>query len=256
MQIMSFFTYEINEIKGYSSFHFFFLFIVILASIKILTCVPTLSDKKNRIIMLIIGIIFLLLELYKQIYYNVICESSSYNLTTAPNQLCTTPLFMCFLMAFLKEKESNVVANACVPICFFGGASVMIFPQSVLVPNLSISIQTMVWHSIMILLSFYLIKQQKFGKKKEELKNSILIFTLFVIIALLTNCLFYILYLNNIVKNSFNAFLISPFIKSSVIILKDIWAHTNWFVYFMVYYLGIITGFYVLWKLIYKLRRN
>lgn len=137
-------------------------------------------------------------------------------------------------------------------LAFYGllaGFSVLIYPETVIISEVTISIQSLLWHGGMVVLGCYLIQANSFGQRKEELRPAILIFFILTMLAQTMNIAFEQLKQLYQLQGTFNMFFISPYYTQGIPVLSQITEETNWFVSFIIYIIGVTLGACLVWTL-------
>lgn len=96
------FSWQIDKIHGYILFHLMILIITILVTILFVKEFKNHNEQQVKKTVFIFGIFFFCLELYKQLFYNVFEDVSSYQWNIFPFQLCSTPIYFCLITPILK----------------------------------------------------------------------------------------------------------------------------------------------------------
>ncbi|MDD7314820.1 MAG: YwaF family protein [Bacilli bacterium] len=240
------FSFKTEYFKGNVTFQVAVILLTIIIS-------HFLTRKKSFNIdrtVFIFGLIFFVLELYKQLFYNVFSERNGYHWNIFPFQLCSTPLYVCLIAPFTKGKIRNAFYVYLSSFCMLGGLSVLIFPSSVIVSEISITFQSMIWHSSMVCLACYLIYNMDYGKSLIELKPGVYVFLIVVTMAILMNDTFEFFKQKYHLTNTFNLFFISPYYECHIIGYEIIWNNTTWYVSVLAYVLGLCLGSIIIWKVV------
>lgn len=201
------------------------------------------------------GIFFFCLELYKQLFFHVFEKRDGYKWSIFPFQFCSMPLYFCLIAPFLCNKGRKWILSFLAFYGFLGGVSVLIFPKTVMSIEVTITMQSLIWHGAMVVLACYLIGACHFGKRYKELLPGTIVFLLITIVALIMNIVFEQLKIKYQLSDTFNMFFISPYYKSTILVLSTIWEKTNWYVFFACYVFGIILAATVLFASIYGIRQ-
>lgn len=122
---------------------------------------------------------------------------------------------------------------------FLGGFSVLVFPETVLSVEVTITMQSLIWHGAMVVLAFYVIGACHFGKQYQEIYPGTIVFLGITAMALMMDLVFEQFKIKYQLSDTFNMFFISPYYKSTVLVLSTIWEKTNWYVFFACYVFGI-----------------
>ena len=237
------FSWRIEGLGPYGFLHILFIILTIVSSIILCKISKSHDDKQVVKTVFIIGLIFLVLELYKQLFYNTFSDGlKSYNWSMFPFQLCSTPMYLCLLSIFFKENIRKSIYSFLAFFGFVAGLTVMIFPETVIIDEVTISIQSLLWHGLQCVLGCYLIKTQNYGENISEIKHGIFWFIGLLFAAIVMNYTFEVCKTIYNIDGYFNLFYISPYYECNVVILKDIWNATNYHFALLCYIIGVILG--------------
>ncbi|MGM9899715.1 MAG: hypothetical protein ACI32E_03940 [Bacilli bacterium] len=242
--------WEVPSKKYYIVPYLIFLLIVIVLGFIFLN--KTYHHNQNSIkwTVFIFGLIFTGLELYKQIFLNVIKKRDGYDWGAFPFQLCSTPIYFCTLSILFKdERKRDFIYAYLGSYAFLGGLSVMVLPMTVFSYNVHMTIHSLIWHALMVVLGIYLIIHHKFGDNLSQYKKATCSFLLVTMLAMLMNFVFEQVKRVTGITDTFNMFFISPYYESHVLIMSDIWRLTNWYVFIFIYIVGIPICALLVWKI-------
>ena len=247
MLIIDLLHLEMNTPIAYGVFHLSCLFLVFL----ILFILYKIKPKLNKVIFVYSSIAFLL-EFLKQISWSIEVNGNAfifdYQWYAFPFQLCTTPIYTCFLILLIKN---NKIKNACYSyLAYFtilGSITTMVYPTSCFVSDVLVNIHTMWLHGGSLIVSIYILMNQI----KLNYRHG---FYVFLIMCIIANTLNIFIYHSSLLNGeTFNMFYISPYFDCSLPIFDMIYNHTNYFVFLIIYILAIYLGskiIYVLNKMI------
>ena len=185
---------EMEEPEAFGWFHLMWLFFVLVTVIFLYKKKKKNSEKQLKLVLGIYGITALVLEVLKQLswsfnYDSVInVVSWDYQWYAFPFQLCTTPIFISLICLFLKKgKIRNCLLSYMAFVTILGSISTMLLPDSCLVSDILVNIHTMWLHLGSFVVSVYLIMNGIVKVNKKNFINAILVFLVFVSIALIMN---------------------------------------------------------------------
>ena len=229
--------------QNFGWFHFLFLFLITLATV--LSCVffRNCSDKAFRRFALICWLIMLIFEIYKQFIYTFDFVDGKiigdYKWNAFPFQLCSTPLYVLPLVAFLKDGKIRRSATAFISaFAFFGGLAVCFYPNDVFTEFLGIDIQTMTHHGLQVVtgIFFAVYNRKKIGFK--YFLSSIPTFLVLLVIAVGLNEIVNAYFIANNISDTFNMFFISRFIPNHLPILSAVYLAVDWIFFLLIYAVG------------------
>ena len=209
-------------------------------------------EKQLKKVLATYGIIALLLELLKQISwafnYDPITKiiTWEYEWYAAPFQLCTTPIYVSLICLFLKKgKTRDSLLSYLAFVTILGSIATIIYPESCFVSDILINIHTMWLHCGSFVVSIYLITNNIVKLNKENFKNSIIVFLIFLLLAFIMNIVVY----NSGILNgqTFNMFYISPYFISSLPIFNIIQENVPYILFLLIYIIAISIGSFIIY---------
>lgn len=210
----------------FSWFHILWLIIMIVASVVIsLTVGKKHNPKYDRIVVLIFSIILVICEVFKQLFWFEFY--GYYRFEIFPFQFCTVPIYVSIAASIIRSDKIREICYRF--LAFFGiigGLAVMLIPTAVLYTYfVAMSLHSMIWHSILVIMGVYLIVSRGYGKKIKELYVPALMLLGFVILAIIGNILVYKLHLgtpNCQPGDNLSMFYISPYYPTQLPLLGAI----------------------------------
>jgi len=215
-----------------SWFHYLSLLLTFLSFIYLMILFRKSSTRKIKRTLLILGIVMLLFEVYKQFIFTY--QAGSYQWYTFPFQFCSTPMYLYVIYGLSKNDSLDRYLHAFLATyATFAGLAVMLYPQSVFVDTIGINIQTMVHHGLMASVGLALL----FSKPRltyKDLFKAMFVFIMLIVIAYTLNTLFDMFIHDGV----FNMFFISPKFGTGLPILSLIQPRVPSFVFLVIYTLG------------------
>lgn len=181
----------------YSWYHIMWLIIMVGLCVGAVFFAKKYKDPKvvDRTI-LIIDAILLTTEVLKQLMYHI-GYYGYLRIDVLPFSLCSIPMYVALVGALVKNEK---VKNACYGfLAFFGivgGLSSMLYPVTLYTSLIYTSIQTMLWHTLLVAMAIYIITAKGYGKSfKKDVLPAFIIFAACSLIAVGLNELTYHAYL-------------------------------------------------------------
>lgn len=243
---------EMEIPKMYGWFHLLCGFITFFFIIFLYLKKKKNYEKQLKKVLATYGIIALLLELLKQISwafnYDPITKiiTWEYEWYAAPFQLCTTPIYVSLICLFLKKgKTRDSLLSYLAFVTILGSIATIIYPESCFVSDILINIHTMWLHCGSFVVSIYLITNNIVKLNKENFKNSIIVFLIFLLLAFIMNIVVY----NSGILNgqTFNMFYISPYFISSLPIFNIIQENVPYILFLLIYIIAISIGSFIIY---------
>ncbi|MBQ8444416.1 MAG: YwaF family protein [Clostridia bacterium] len=207
-------------------YHLLCLGIVIgLVVLVCFTC-RKLTEKQFRIICLVVSLVLILLEVYKQLNfsYDVASDTWSYHWYAFPFQFCSSPMYVLLLIACLKEcKFREYLCSFLATFGLLAGVLVMCYPVSCYIDVIGINIQTMVHHGAMVVMGGVLLASGKAKIEHKTILKAMSVFAVLVGTAFLMNIIFH----STGNTQTFNMFYIGPYFDCELPILYDIGVAMN-----------------------------
>ena len=150
-------SYELDEIPApFGWFHLVFLFLTLLVLVISLIKIKKLDTKKMDKVMFGCGLFLLLTEIYKQLLCSLVVYPNGYPWHLFPFQLCSVPMYLFLIVPFLKEGKVKTAIYS-----FLGYFMTMSGVMFYLIPSLShvlsVSIHSMIWHMILIVIGIIIL---------------------------------------------------------------------------------------------------
>lgn len=240
-------NFEMETPVPYGWFHIFWIILTLGSIVFLYKKRNNYSENQLKKVLLIYGVVAFVLELLKQIVwsfnYDPITKivSWDYEWYAFPFQLCTTPIFVTLICAFLKKgKIRTSLLSYMSFVTILGSIATIIIPTSCFVSDILVNIHTMWLHCGSLVVSVYLLMSGEVKLNIKNLINGILVFVIFVGLADLLNLL---VYNSGILKDeSFNMFYISPYFTSTLPVFDVIQESVPYPLYLITYLCVLITG--------------
>ena len=199
-------------------FHIISLLATVGAALLLYRIAPKGTEKQIRTIMLIVSLLNIVLEIYKQINFTFLYNGTTidvrYEWHIFPFQLCSTPMYIGLIAAFSKGRLHRACCDFLATYGIFGGACVMLFPNEVFVDTIGINIQSMVCHGSMIAIGAYLFLSGYVKTEWKTILRAFCVFSVLVCIAVLLNEAAHQLGITE--HDLFNMFFISPYYRTTL----------------------------------------
>ena len=233
--------------------HIFWLVIAVVGIVVICLTCRKLSDKKFRIIVLIIGLILIVLEVFKQLNFAFDPETGvwEYSWKQFPFQFCSVPMYVMLVVACLKEcKFRDWLCAFLATFGLFAGLVVLFYPATVLSEIIFRFTQSMVHHVSLVLVGVLVFVSGKVKIEHKTILKAMAVFAVFVVTAFIMNIVFHAT--GN--TSSFNMFYIGPHSDSDLPVFKQIGqmlnissdsVHIGNFAFMLIYVLGFSIAAYI-----------
>lgn len=248
------FQYEIETPKCYGLFHIGCLIVSIITLIFLIKHKENNHEKTLKRILYIYGFGSLFLEILKQIVWSFNYDSVKnivtwdYQWYSFPFQLCTTPIFISIICAYLKKgKLRDSLLSYMAFTTILGSLATAIYPESCFVKTLLVDIHTMYLHLGSLVVSLYLIIKNEIDIKFKNLINGYYIFIVFALTAETMNL---VIYSSRIIGDeTFNMFYISPYFTSTLPLYDVVQNNTPFIIFLLIYLITIFLGSLIIWTI-------
>lgn len=232
--------------NAFGWFHIMWIVFIVIA-IVLLYKYKKNTEKELKVVLGVYGIIAFVLELLKQLMWAFNYDNATglitwdYTWYAAPFQLCTTPIFVSLICLFLKKsKLRDSLLSYVAYVTILGSISTILIPDSCFVSDTLINVHTMWLHMGSFVVSIYLLMSEQVKVEFKLLKNALLVFLMFVFIALGLNIGIY----NSGILNgeTFNMFFISPYFISSLPVFDIIQENVPYVLFLIIYLIILMLG--------------
>ncbi len=238
--LFDFLEKEITTPTNYGWFHILFMALIITATVLLTVFFKDCNDKTFRLIALISWIVMLTLEIYKQFIYTFSYTDfgvvGKYQWYAFPYQLCSTPLYILPMVAFMKEGKARDFFTAYLStFSFFGGVVVFFYPNDVFCSLLGINVQTMVHHGLQVVIGIFMIVHEKKKINLLYFLKGVAVFAGLAAIAIALNEIVYAVFASKGIDQTFNMFYISRHFPVHLPILSTVYETVPYIVYLAAY---------------------
>lgn len=228
--------------KSYGTFHLTFMIVGLIVVVLAAFLLRKLNDKQNRIFLGIVGGILTISEVIKILFNTFILNGGNFAWWVFPFQLCSIPMYLCLICAFVKnEKFNSYLYEFMFGISLITAFLTLVEPSGLNKDYIFLTLHSYIWHLTLIFIGMYLYFSKRACTNKKGFLKAMTVFGVVTIIALLLNIF--------IQKPGFNAFYISPYVPSQIIVFDKIWLSAGWVVSDLLYLIAILlissTTYYV-----------
>ena len=233
-RIIEFLSYEMtNRPQMYGWFHLLFLGLMVFGIIFLIYKFKGSTTKEMDMLLRTVAGVLLFMEIYKQLVFSVDNGVWRYQWYAFPFQFCSVPMYIMFLVSFLKPgKVKSALYAFLATFSLFAGLAVMFYPVDVFINTLGISIQTMVHHGLMAVIGIVLLATGHVATLRKNIIPAAIVFFLLGAFAFVLNILF------RNVDGTFNMFFIGPFHPTHLPILTLIQSEFGYIPFLFSYFFG------------------
>ena len=242
----------------FSWFHILWLVLMVVFCVVLCKLFAKKHDPKtDKKVVGALAVTLLLGEIFKQLFWFEFY--GYYRFEIFPFQFCTAPIYVSTFASIIKsEKIKEICYRFLAFYGIIGGLAVMLIPTAVLYTYfVAMSIHSMLWHSILVVMGVYLVASRGYGKNIKELFIPSLMLLGFVILAIIGNILVYKLHLgteNCQPGDNLSMFYISPYYPTQLPLLGAI--QTFSYPLFVLCYLILFNSFSLIVFYVSKLIRK
>lgn len=240
--LMKMTAWEMEKPKAYGPFHIIFTVIGLVISIFLARKFRNVGEKGNRIILFSTGAFLLITEIYKQLFYYYYIGGGTYQWWIFPFQLCSVPMYLCLIAAFLKPgKIQSGMYHFMTTFNLLGGIMAFIEPSGIVHEYWTLTIHAFLWHMMLIFIGAYLIASGRFAKTRKEYLSAMIVFLVLALIAFCINLLFW-----DVSGGSINMFFVGP-ADSTLVIFETISQKFGWYVSTALYIPVVCLGAFLIY---------
>ena len=254
---------EVDIPQAYGWFHLMWIGLTIAFTVFFCIKMRDCDDKVFRRFCLIVSIILIIADLYRQIVYDMVGYDAatgefiwSYGWYAFPFQLCSSPHYILPFIIWMKDGK---VRDACISfLCFFsalGGVCVYLFPESCFTYSLGVNIQTMLHHGMQIALGAFFAVHERKKLGLRYFTMGIPVFLSLVSIAVILNHAVHHALVSNGVDGVFDMFYISPHYNTGQPLIGVLKALLPYPIFLVLYLIGITAGALIIYGIFTGLMR-
>ena len=225
--LIDFIFYRTDIARIFGWFHIASFIIVLGACIFAGIYGKKFSDKNFRKALLIVWIVLIIGEIYRELAFGLSLDGDRYVFNYAwfvfPFQLCSSPLYALPFVIFLPEgKIRDGFMAFLVTFSFFGGVTVMFYPGDVFYYVVGVSIQAMVHHGSQVFVGILTVSHVKERLNRSFYLKGGAVLLGFMSVAMILNISVYHILRANGLSDTFNMYFISPYFPTTLPILSSI----------------------------------
>ncbi len=234
-------AWEMEKPAAYGPFHLTFTLVGVILCILLARRLRNVSERENRIVLFSVGAFLLVTEIYKQLFYTFYLEEHTYNYGIFPFQLCSVPMYLCLIAAFLKPgKLRDGMYHFMTTYNLLGGLMAFIEPSGISHGYVTLTLHAYVWHMSLVFIGFYLLASGRYAKTWKDYRSATATFFVLAAIAFCINLIFW-----EASNGGINMFFVGPR-NSSLAVFKQISKSFGWYVSTALYLPTVCLGAFVI----------
>lgn len=239
--------FEMERPKIYGWFHLVWFALSVLLILVLSLRKERNHERSLKAILLVYGIGSLVLEATKQIIWAFDYDPAAqvgtwdYQWYAFPFQLCTTPIIISLVCAFLRKgKLRDCLLAFMAFVTILGSIATAFYPESCFVRTVLVDIHTMYLHFGSLVVSVYLLAS---GEVKIRFRSLLRGYGVFLVFVLLAEILNVSIYQSGILRGeTYNMFYISPYFTSSLPVFDTIQGKVPFALFLLLYLIAIFCG--------------
>lgn len=150
-------AWMMKQPSPYDSFHILILLVGIPVSIFLAWKTRHCTLLTHKKLLLCLGIILILSEVYKQLFHFYISDHHTYDWWIFPFQLCSLPMYLSLSIPLWKQDETRrKLETYLMDICLLGGFMALFFPSGMMHPYVVLTMHSFLWHFILLFIGFHI----------------------------------------------------------------------------------------------------
>ena len=136
--------------KPFGVFHISALVLSILIPVLLIRLFPVKDKAKAERILVILGWVLAISEVYKQLFFYVIINNGRYDIWYFPFQLCSMGMYLAILLPILKGRAKRTAFTFLVSFSLPGAVLALLFPEGMLRSYWTMTLHGFFWHAILV----------------------------------------------------------------------------------------------------------
>jgi hypothetical protein len=234
---------EVQPLFG--GFHLSFIIIGLIVCVLLAYLLKGISNSKHKLLLTSLGVLLILSEVYKQLFWSYAIEYVEYPWIILPFHLCSMPLYILPFVAWLpKGKLQQALYTFLASYCLAGGLFSVVLDGGLLREYWAMTIHSICWHLILVFVGLYLGVSGRSGRKNKAFAGGAVVFCVLALIAFFINAA-----LMGVSGGSCDMFFVGPG-PMNVVVYRDI-AHTvGRPLTTLIYLLSLTVASYLCWLLV------
>lgn len=252
--IESFFTsiaYQMETIPSYGIFHISYTLIGFFICIFLAWKLKNIKEDKAVILLFVIGILLLISEIGKQLFYYFVIEHRSYSWGDFPFHLCSIPMYLCIVLPFVKNKAiKNSMYSFMSLYNLLGGAISFAEPSGLFLNYYFLTIHALLWHMILVFVGFFVLLSKRGGQTLSDYIAATKLFLLLSCVAFGLNC-----FVQYGLKEHMNMFFVGPG-NSPLAVFKQFSEWFGWYINTPIYLFAVCLGAFLVFFIHYYFQKR
>lgn len=199
-------AYTMEIIPSYGVFHISYTLIGFLLCGCIAWKLKDIKESSAVKLLFVIGIILIVSEIGKQLFYFYVIEDHAYSWGDFPFQLCSVPMYLCVVLPFIKKDETKRSIYSFMSLYnLLGGAISFAEPSGLLLNYWFLTIHALLWHMTLVFVGLFILISKRGGQTISDYLGSTKLFLGLSVVAFVLNC-----FVQFGLKEHMNMFFVGP----------------------------------------------
>ena len=244
-------AWPMEPIPAYGAFHILYTLLGFALCGFTAWKLRRVSDRTAGRLLFILGLVLILSEVFKQLFYFFVVEDNQYCWGEFPFQLCSVPMYLCVIVPWLKPgRIQRGMYSFMVLYNLLGGAISFAEPSGLLLDHWFLTIHALVWHMMLVFLGLFICFSGRGGNRRSDFRKATRIFLILCVIAFVLNC-----FVQYGLGEHMNMFFIGPG-NSPLAVFKQFSQWFGWYINTPIYIFAVCLGAYGISRLICCLQRK
>ena len=235
-------AWEMTPPKAYGAFHLSFVLIGFAVCFAVAYLLRRAGSRVKKTLLLSVGMVLLLGEVYKQLFYTYYIGGGAYQWWIFPFQLCSVPMYLCLIAPLLPWKRvRHGMYHFMMLYNLLGGAISFAEPSGLIHPYWTLTLHAFIWHMLLVFVGLYLGLSEQIEVRAHTYRNASLVFVSLCVVAFCINLIFW-----EASGGSINMFFVGPK-NSSLAVFSWFAENFGWYVSTALYIPAVCLGTYVIY---------
>ena len=223
--------WQMEQPKIFSLFHIIFFVCILGATFLVVYFFKNCTEKTMKIVVLVIWLLFVIMEIFKQIIRSYQYGYFKYNWTEFPFQFCETPLYILPILLLNKNKKfQNILISFFATYVMFAGFALITLPFTGFTRYVILNVRTLLAHGFQFMIGTFLFAWNRNNMNLKSFLYGCIIFLIVVVIAITFNSI-----VDPKVEAEVNMFFLNPKYETTLLIMKRIQPHVHWIIFDLLY---------------------
>ena len=192
------------------------------------------------------GLALALSEVYKQFFCYYIIAEGSYHWGEFPFQLCSTPMYMCLIVPFLKDgRFRRAMYSFMVLYNLLGGAISFAEPSGLFHEYVFLTAHSCLWHMLLVFVGLLICFTKRGAASMTDYLAATKLFITLCGVAFVLNCV-----VQFGLGEKMNMFFVGPG-NSPIAVFKQFSQWFGWYINTLIYIFAVSFGAYLIFAVIY-----